>query len=79
MATPIKTSKSHDRMLEKINLSGVSELLNIKQDIIKHNLFNSFDLHSDRSKYSFLAMEVLHKLFVENIHPETLSAELTNT
>ena len=43
MATPIKTSKSHDRMLEKINLSGVSELLNIKQDIIKHNLFNSFD------------------------------------
>ena len=64
MATPIKTIGSHDKMVKNIVFSGVSDLL------------NSYDVHSDRSKYSFIAMEVLHKLFVEKIHHQELTEQI---
>jgi asparagine synthase (glutamine-hydrolysing) len=76
MATPIKTIGSHDKMVKNIDFSGVSDLLNISQDKIKYTLLNSYDVHSDRSKYSFIAMEVLHKLFVEKIHHQELTEQI---
>jgi asparagine synthase (glutamine-hydrolysing) len=75
IATPIKTQASHDKILKNINLSGVSDLLSISQDKIKYALFNSYDIDSDRSKYSFIAMEVLHKLFVEKVHYQELTEQ----
>jgi len=75
MGTPLKTKFSHDKILKNIDLSGVSELLSIKQDKIKYALFNSYDVHSDRSKFSFIAMEILHKLFVEKVHHQELTEQ----
>ena len=62
-------------MLKNIDLSGVSNLLNIGQDKIKYTLLNSYDIHSDRSKYSFITMEVLYKLFVEGVHYQELAEQ----
>jgi asparagine synthase (glutamine-hydrolysing) len=76
MATPIKTSVFHDRIIKNIDFSGVSDLLNISQEKIKYTLFNSYDVHSDRTKYSFIAMEILHKLFVERIHCKELTEQI---
>jgi len=75
MATPIQTSASHDIILKNIDLTGVSDLLKIKQEKIKYTLLNSFDAASDRSKYSFIALEVLHKLFVERIPCKDLAEQ----
>ena len=75
VGTPIKTQTFHDNILKNIDLSGVSNLLNIGQDKIKYTLLNSYDIYSDRSKYSFIAMEVLYKLFVEGVHYQELAEQ----
>jgi len=75
IGTPVKTKFLHDKILRNLDLSGLSDLLSIKQDKIKYALFNSYDVHSDRSKFSFIAMEILHKLFVEKIHPQELTQQ----
>jgi hypothetical protein len=75
VGTPIKTQKFHDNILKGIDLSGVESLLGVKQDKIKYALLNSYDVGLDRSKYSFIAIEALHKMFVEGLSYQELTEQ----
>jgi len=66
VGTPLVVDNFYNAIISKINFDGIENLLKINQNDIKYALLNSYDKDLDRMKYSFIAFETLHKLFIEN-------------
>jgi len=76
IGTPFNNTPPIRKVLQKINLSNLSDLLEIPSEVLREISLNSFDRNISRIQYSFLSMELLIRMFVGNENHEQISEEL---
>jgi asparagine synthase (glutamine-hydrolysing) len=75
IGTPFNNTPQIIKVLEKLNLTNLSDLLEVPADKLRDIALGSFDKNISRVQYSFLSMEILVRLFIHNENHENISEE----
>ena len=75
VGSPFNSSGYMTEIIKNWNFQRLADHLSIKQDLLKYSALNSYNIDVERICYSFIAVEILLRIFQENEDPEAISEE----